>query len=429
MPRGELWLPEELKVLFKVVQDSCDLDILMSSRHANAVEWEPVALEMMRYGFRRTWQQCRAKWKALRRAFHLENEYKILHGMHSDKRPPSYSIMLKMWQKAGRPVFRDQHMLRNRKTRLQMTSRSSERSHAFYSIGHDNNVAQDHSLCCGMLVPIEFETAPPLLAVAASSDAAPMPEMYLEDEVCKPIILDHDIGSPNSNADSVSALCEEGVLFSRTTEDLTFLNPPVTGQVQDGLQGEEDIKPVVLHHIPETSRSDTESSDGKCQELQLLEKLVMQQKEIITRLDYLNHNLVQMASMHYQNMGDSMPDSVKTSGQDFAFSRNHPVSFPSMFIPFPTPMSAESYTTYISAPQPPPATHMRSSQNPSSTDTSFQIPADYIPSSQPSTAYSPSSLYLPSPKIASSLVPSFSPQSTTQPSSNTLAKKQSDKIY
>ncbi|XP_075451404.1 uncharacterized protein LOC142492560 isoform X5 [Ascaphus truei] len=350
MPRGELWLPEELKVLFKVVQDSCDLDILMSSRHANAVEWEPIAREMVRHGFRRTWQQCRAKWKALRRAFHLENEHKLLHGTHSDKRPPSYSIMLKMWQKAGRPVFRDQHMLRTRNHHLQITPGSREGRNSFCSISH-----------------------------------------------------------------------EDSALFSRTPEEFELLHPQVTTLEHQVLHDDEDIKPVILHHIPETPRSDTESSSDKCQELQLLETLVMQQKEIITRLDFLNHNLVQMASLHYQHMGESSADSIKTGSQDSAAAGNQPTPFPPMFIPFPTPTSTESsaLTTYISAPQPP-ASYIHYSQSPVSFVPSFQIPATYIPSSQSAAAYIPSSqipstLYAPTSKTSSTFFPTFSPISASSP--------------
>ncbi|XP_075451398.1 uncharacterized protein LOC142492560 isoform X3 [Ascaphus truei] len=386
MPRGELWLPEELKVLFKVVQDSCDLDILMSSRHANAVEWEPIAREMVRHGFRRTWQQCRAKWKALRRAFHLENEHKLLHGTHSDKRPPSYSIMLKMWQKAGRPVFRDQHMLRTRNHHLQITPGSREGRNSFCSISH-----------------------------------APVQEAYAEDEDIKAVILLHDVGSPSSNADSSPILCEDSALFSRTPEEFELLHPQVTTLEHQVLHDDEDIKPVILHHIPETPRSDTESSSDKCQELQLLETLVMQQKEIITRLDFLNHNLVQMASLHYQHMGESSADSIKTGSQDSAAAGNQPTPFPPMFIPFPTPTSTESsaLTTYISAPQPP-ASYIHYSQSPVSFVPSFQIPATYIPSSQSAAAYIPSSqipstLYAPTSKTSSTFFPTFSPISASSP--------------
>ncbi|XP_053565389.1 uncharacterized protein LOC128655848 isoform X2 [Bombina bombina] len=345
MPRGEIWLPEELKVLFKVVQDSCDLDILMSSRHANAVEWEPISREIVRYGFRRTWQQCRAKWKALRRAFHLENEHKLLHGTHSDKRPPSYSIMLKMWQKAGRPVFRDQHMLRTRN------------NHRY--------------------------TAPRIISTV------PVQEVYMDDDDIKPVILDDDFGSSDSNVDSSPLVC--------ATLDHVVLE-----------EDEEDVKPVILHHIPDTSRSDTESSPDKSQELQLLEKLVMQQKEIITRLDYLNHNLVQMANLHYQHLASSA-DTARNGNQDSAFAENPPASFPPKFMTFSPTTSSESsgYTAYISDPQAP-ASFI--TQVPTSGVQPFQIPASYLSPAQHAGTYMslshmPSTFYVPATKNSSTFLP------------------------
>ncbi|XP_053565390.1 uncharacterized protein LOC128655848 isoform X3 [Bombina bombina] len=321
MPRGEIWLPEELKVLFKVVQDSCDLDILMSSRHANAVEWEPISREIVRYGFRRTWQQCRAKWKALRRAFHLENEHKLLHGTHSDKRPPSYSIMLKMWQKAGRPVFRDQHMLRTR-----------------------NN----HRYTAPRIISTVLCSNNKLLSVV------PVQEVYMDDDDIKPVILDDDFGSSDSNVDSSPLVCD------------------------------------------------------KSQELQLLEKLVMQQKEIITRLDYLNHNLVQMANLHYQHLASSA-DTARNGNQDSAFAENPPASFPPKFMTFSPTTSSESsgYTAYISDPQAP-ASFI--TQVPTSGVQPFQIPASYLSPAQHAGTYMslshmPSTFYVPATKNSSTFLP------------------------
>ncbi|KAM4694504.1 uncharacterized protein O3C94_005013 [Discoglossus pictus] len=365
MPRGELWLPEELKVLFKVVQDSCDLDILMSSRHANSVEWEPISREMVRYGFRRTWQQCRAKWKALRRAFHLENEYKILHGTHSDKRPASYGIMLKMWQKAGRPVFRDQHMLRTRSNHQHAASLSRERSSSYCSISH-----------------------------------AAAQETYVGD--IKTAILDHDVGS----TDSSSIRCDEGALYSTTPEGFSYTHTQVSSLSHED---EEDVKPV----IPETLRPDAEAPPEKCQELQLLEKLVMQQKEIITRLDFLNHNLVQMASLHYQHMVESPSEPVKTGSQDS-------VSFTPKFMTFPTPTSegSSAYASYIQ----PPSSYISYSQSPSACMQPFQIPATFLSPPKPAATYLrssqiPSTFYVPASKSTSMFLPNSPPVSAPSPRS------------
>ncbi|CAH2245371.1 Hypothetical predicted protein [Pelobates cultripes] len=240
--------------------------------------------------------------------------------------------------------------------------------------------------------------------------------------------------------------------FPKLLKILPYLrHKSVTGLESSVLEDEEDVKPEILHHFSETSRSDTESTADKCQELQLLEKLVTQQKEIITRLDYLNHNLVQMASLHYQHIVEDSADLLKTGRKEPLFSGNNSMPFPSMFIPFPMPTSAESsaYTTYISAPRPT-APYMHYSQSPSSPDHSLPLNAPYMPSSQPAATYMPASQpaasYIPTSQILSSLCilpskstsnfhPSFSPtslgsspRSTSHPSTMTLAKKHNNKI-
>lgn len=228
MPKGKIWLQEEIKSLLNGVQKSGNLDILMSSRHAKVIVWGPIAQHLVRDGYQRTWKQCRAKWKVLRRAFHLEHEYRLLYGTHSSKRTPRYRIMLRMWQQAGRPVFREQH---------------------------EKSTSLQHS--------------------------------QSEDEAMKTFMLPHSSQVPSTGYRSV---------LNGSSRERLWSHPPILTKAAVRLPTALTSNPLWPQTPLPAQDSEREPSTSPSQQtemIRLLSAIQMQQQEIINRLDYLNHNLVQ----------------------------------------------------------------------------------------------------------------------------------------
>ncbi|XP_069056552.1 uncharacterized protein [Pleurodeles waltl] len=277
MPRGKIWLQEEIKSLLNGVQKSGNLDILMSSRHAKVIVWGPIAQHLVRDGYQRTWKQCRAKWKVLRRAFHLEHEYRLLYGTHSSKRTPRYRIMLRMWQQAGRPVFREQH---------------------------EKSPSLQHS--------------------------------QSEDEVMKAFMLPHSSQVPRTGY--------RGLLNGSSGERL-WSHPPLPTKAAERLPAALSSNPLWPQTPLPAQESEREPSTAPPQQtemIRLLSTIQMQQQEIINRLDYLNHNVVQAALL-----SDRQTTAASSQGSE---SKS-----PLFYIPSSLPTGHLSQmakpTTYIPAPQ------------------------------------------------------------------------------
>ncbi|XP_078510915.1 uncharacterized protein LOC144770339 isoform X6 [Lissotriton helveticus] len=277
MPRGKIWLQEEIKSLLNGVQKSGNLDILMSSRHAKVIVWGPITQHLVRDGYQRTWKQCRAKWKVLRRAFHLEHEYRLLYGTHNSKRTPRYRIMLRMWQQAGRPVFREQH--------------------------EKTNVLQQNP--------------------------------HLEDEEVKSFLMPRSSRSPRTGYRN---------MHNGSSERL-WSHPPLPTKAAERLPAafsSNPLWPQTPLPAQDSERDPSTSPSQQTEMIRLLSSIQMQQQEIINRLDYLNHNLVQ-ASL----LSDRQTTAASSQGEE---SKS-----PLFYIPSSLPTGHLSQmakpTTYIPAHQ------------------------------------------------------------------------------
>ncbi|XP_069494405.1 uncharacterized protein [Ambystoma mexicanum] len=301
MPRGKIWLQEEIKSLLNGVQKSGNLDILMSSRHAKVIVWGPIAQHLVRDGYQRTWKQCRAKWKVLRRAFHLEHEYKLLYGTHSSKRTPRYRIMLRMWQQAGRPVFREQH----------------------------------------------------------EKSTASQQNLQLEDEEVRTFIIPNSSRSPQTSYRNVINGCSEQPQIPSwipededvqeqdkvVKEERLWAHTPLPAQASERLPAPTSSNPLWTQTaLPaqDKERSPTTTSLQQSEMIRLLSAIQMQQQEIISRLDYLNHNLVQAALLNDRPMAATTSQRTESKS-------------PLFYIPSPLPTGPLSQfvkpTTYIPASQ------------------------------------------------------------------------------
>ncbi|XP_078510913.1 uncharacterized protein LOC144770339 isoform X4 [Lissotriton helveticus] len=302
MPRGKIWLQEEIKSLLNGVQKSGNLDILMSSRHAKVIVWGPITQHLVRDGYQRTWKQCRAKWKVLRRAFHLEHEYRLLYGTHNSKRTPRYRIMLRMWQQAGRPVFREQH--------------------------EKTNVLQQNP--------------------------------HLEDEEVKSFLMPRSSRSPrtgyrnmhNGSSEQLRIPSwspeEEEDLQEQDTmvkEERLWSHPPLPTKAAERLPAafsSNPLWPQTPLPAQDSERDPSTSPSQQTEMIRLLSSIQMQQQEIINRLDYLNHNLVQ-ASL----LSDRQTTAASSQGEE---SKS-----PLFYIPSSLPTGHLSQmakpTTYIPAHQ------------------------------------------------------------------------------
>lgn len=266
MPKGKIWLQEEIKSLLNGVQKSGNLDILMSSRHAKVIVWGPIAQHLVRDGYQRTWKQCRAKWKVLRRAFHLEHEYRLLYGTHSSKRTPRYRIMLRMWQQAGRPVFREQH---EKSTSLQH-SQSEDEAMKTFMLPHSSQVPS---------------TGYRSVLNGSSRDVLQQ-NLQLEDEEVRSFIMPHSSRSPRTGY---------RIMHNGSSERL-WSHPPILTKAAVRLPTALTSNPLWPQTPLPAQDSEREPSTSPSQQtemIRLLSAIQMQQQEIINRLDYLNHNLVQ----------------------------------------------------------------------------------------------------------------------------------------
>ncbi|XP_069494404.1 uncharacterized protein [Ambystoma mexicanum] len=315
MPRGKIWLQEEIKSLLNGVQKSGNLDILMSSRHAKVIVWGPIAQHLVRDGYQRTWKQCRAKWKVLRRAFHLEHEYKLLYGTHSSKRTPRYRIMLRMWQQAGRPVFREQH---EKSTSFQHSQSDDEGMKAFM-LPHSSHIPGSR-----------FRT------MVNGCSAASQQNLQLEDEEVRTFIIPNSSRSPQTSYRNVINGCsEQPQIPSWIPEDEDV-------QEQDKVVKEERLWAHTPLPAQASERLPAPTSSKQSEMIRLLSAIQMQQQEIISRLDYLNHNLVQAALLNDRPMAATTSQRTESKS-------------PLFYIPSPLPTGPLSQfvkpTTYIPASQ------------------------------------------------------------------------------
>ncbi|KAJ1130914.1 hypothetical protein NDU88_009258 [Pleurodeles waltl] len=340
MPRGKIWLQEEIKSLLNGVQKSGNLDILMSSRHAKVIVWGPIAQHLVRDGYQRTWKQCRAKWKVLRRAFHLEHEYRLLYGTHSSKRTPRYRIMLRMWQQAGRPVFREQH---EKSPSLQHSQSEDEVMKAFM-LPHSSQVPR---------------TGYRGLLNGSSGDVLQQ-NLQLEDEEVRSFIMPRSSRSPRTgyrnmhNGSSAQLRIpswipeEEEDLQEQDTmvkEERLWSHPPLPTKAAERLPAALSSNPLWPQTPLPAQESEREPSTAPPQQtemIRLLSTIQMQQQEIINRLDYLNHNVVQAALL-----SDRQTTAASSQGSE---SKS-----PLFYIPSSLPTGHLSQmakpTTYIPAPQ------------------------------------------------------------------------------
>ncbi|XP_054843553.1 uncharacterized protein LOC129335122 [Eublepharis macularius] len=107
--KGVFWKDEEVHALLNLVLRSRKAGVLMKSTHLpNRQHFSRIAVRMREAGFVRSTEQCRSKFKRVKGAFYdaLESWQGI---PRQSGKPPFFNDMMRLWEAAGKPSWRDRY--------------------------------------------------------------------------------------------------------------------------------------------------------------------------------------------------------------------------------------------------------------------------------------------------------------------------------
>nr|XP_020634071.1 uncharacterized protein LOC110070705 [Pogona vitticeps] len=109
------WSPKSIQALIKEIESLPEGIRLMGSSSApNLAIWKKVEKKMARRNYPWKVSQLRNCWKMIKSKFYTEQAFHKIYKAHSRDPPPYYQSMLRLWKRAGKPIFRDRRRTANK---------------------------------------------------------------------------------------------------------------------------------------------------------------------------------------------------------------------------------------------------------------------------------------------------------------------------